>query len=143
MTNQPTSAYFATTVTNSPSSFCCKCNAFFIPTLRELCCLLVQIPCVGAHFSLQGAEPGCFGTWAVRRAKGAFLCLLRLLMIGRKREAPFTNALIPRHAAYAAGVAFSLTTSSQRDQTHSHQNSIVNSHNVRNVRRCYNCTTLF
>ena len=103
--DQPISVYFATAVSYSPSSpqssFCCKCNAFFIPTpsvgLRVLCCcLLVQIPCVGAHFSLQGTELACFGTWAVRRAEGAFLRLLRLLMIGRKREAPFTNALILR-----------------------------------------------
>ena len=93
------STCLATRVTNQPNGSVAKdlsaVNAFFILTLPvglgELCCPFVQIPRVGAHFSLQGAARlhgllACFGTWAVRRAKGAFLRLLRLLMIGRNRS---------------------------------------------------------
>ena len=51
--------------------------------------------------SRQTAWLACFGTWAVRRAEGAFLCLLRLLMIGRKREAPSPSTLVsPFHSRH-------------------------------------------
>ena len=89
---------------------------------------LVQIPGVGAHFSLEGAPSvelsrqadrllGHLGTWeaVVSRAKGASeRAALRLLMIGR--ETPHERPSVVVVVVVVVSVTFSLTKS-RRNKT--------------------------